>query len=292
MGHNGKILLTQKQSGVTLSCRVPDAVNDYILSDPTTILQVMNNLMSNAVKFTDEGSIEYGARLADPKTLQFYVKDTGIGVSEDSASKIFDRFQQAEVTTKRKYGGTGLGLSISKKLVELIGGTLDVVSPVGGGRGSLFFFNIPYVPAKDVKPDAVPVRAVTKPERLCTILVVEDNLVNQKLTRRILEKTGYRVVTADDGRDALVKLKTEPQIDCVLMDIQMPVLDGLEAVSIIREAETRENRSRIPIIALTAHAMKSDMAECLKAGCDDYITKPVNRDSLLETIARHLIKKN
>ncbi len=292
VGHNGRILLAQKESGVTLSSNIPENVSNYITSDPTTILQVMNNLMSNAVKFTPEGTIEYGVRLVDPKTIQFYVKDTGIGIRDDSVGRIFNRFQQADITTKRKYGGTGLGLNISKKLVELIGGNLDVISPVGGGKGSLFYFNIPYVPARRKKPAETGKRVKEIPDRPCTILVAEDNHVNQTLTKRVLEKAGYTVITADDGKEALNRYKTVPDIDLILMDIQMPVVDGLEAITVIRDIENSENREKTPVIALTAHAMKSDMSECIAAGCDDFITKPVNRDSLIETIENYLFKNS
>ena len=200
-------------------------------------------------------------------------------------NKLLAQIKKLEQSSTREHGGSGLGLTISKKLVELMGGKIWV-EPLKG-RGSSFFFTLPYKTAttiaeKKSKPEKVP--EVIK-DRL---LLVEDNMINQRLTKLILEKSGFEVITANNGLDAVDYYKKYEGIKIIVMDIQMPVLDGLAATQIIRFHEVEQKSKRISIIALTAHAMKGDKEKCLDAGCDDYLSKPIMIDVLVNTIKKHI----
>jgi len=262
-----------------------ESISDYILGDPTRVRQILTNLVANAIKFTKEGEIEVDVSLADNKKyLKFYVKDTGIGIPENQQKSIFEVFQQVDKTTTRKYGGTGLGLALAKNLVELGGGKIWIKSEPG--KGSKFYFTIPYKPTKEpTKEETVTYESNTAgPDKDYKILLAEDNLINQKLAKRILEKHGYTsVVIVKNGEDAVKHYKTEKP-DLILMDIQMPVMDGLEATKIIR---AQEIECKIPIIAITASAMPEDRDICLGAGCDDYISKPINPKKLVNLVRKY-----
>jgi CheY-like chemotaxis protein len=219
--------------------------------------------------------------------LRFRVSDTGIGIPRDKLGSIFDPFVQADGSTTRKYGGTGLGLSITSRLVRLMGGTIAVESEVG--KGSTFHFtivcNLPDIQA--VSPSALcPVPVANRPEtnNHLRVLVAEDNVVNQKLALRLLEKRGHVVVVVDNGRKALEMLEREP-FDLVLMDLQMPEMSGIEATTAIRRREDEIGR-RVPIIALTANAMKGDRERCLEAGMDGYLAKPIQAKELDQVLAQ------
>ena len=246
----------------------------------------MNNLMSNAVKFIDTGFIEYGVSLKDENTLEFYVRDTGIGIDEDKQDKIFRAFHQADVSHTRKYGGTGLGLTISKKLVELMSGEIKLTSNVGSRHGSTFYFTIPYEPTEVKESNNIVKAKVIKNKKNYTVLIAEDDISNQKVAKNILERSGYSVVLSNDGKEAVSLYKSDTSIDLILMDIQMPVLDGHEATKVIRNIEKQEQKERIPIIALTAYAMVGDREKCLASGMDDYISKPLKANELLGSIKK------
>jgi CheY-like chemotaxis protein/HPt (histidine-containing phosphotransfer) domain-containing protein len=244
------------------------------------------------VKFTEEGevaiNVEPESRTEDSVLLHFAVTDTGIGIPRDKQQYIFESFTQADGSTTRKYGGTGLGLAISSRLVSMMGGRIWVESEPG--RGSAFHFTVPsgLVKVREAKPgsvsasatEALPVMPHTldnEPRSLC-ILVAEDNLVNQTLAVRLLEKRGHKVAVAADGRQALEMLESQ-SFDLVIMDLQMPEMDGLEATAKIRERE-KGTGTHLPIIAMTAYAMKRDRDRCREAGMDGYLAKPIQPQEL------------
>lgn len=288
VGSNGRVLISSKGKNISIRESRPPNINTCIIGDPIRLEQAMNNLLSNAVKFTKTGFIEYGISLKEENTLEFYVRDTGMGIPEEKQQMIFEPFRQAYLSTSRKYGGTGLGLAITMKLIELMGGKLDLHSRVG--EGSTFYFQIPYRPTEVPEPEKAKEPIIREEKTGWTILVAEDNAMNQLVVRKILEKNGYTVAMAADGRDAVSKYKTDPAIDLILMDVRMPLLDGLKATQVIRDIEREGVRKKMPIIALTASAMKGDEQKCLSAGCDAYLTKPLDKDLLIAAISKYLPK--
>jgi PAS domain S-box-containing protein len=276
-----------ENSSVTLSCECAEDVPFYVTGDEGLIEQILVNLVGNAVKFTHQGSvtlnIECHRKAPEGAELYFQIIDTGIGISKEQQTTIFEKFTQADGSAKRMYGGTGLGLAICKQLVELMGGNIGLISSMG--RGSTFFFNLTLPqsnhPAKQKAPgDSRPptVRQDVK------ILLVEDNQVNQKVAIAILHKAGCQVDAVENGQDAIQQIRKEAY-DIVLMDCQMPVMDGFEATARIRSMGGAV--AYTPIIAITAHAMKDDRKKCLDAGMNDYISKPVSRQTLIELINRY-----
>lgn len=279
-------LIDQKSKPIVIKKHLAPALSQSILCDPTRLQQVMNNLISNAVKFTDEGFVEFGVSLMDEKHLIFRFKDTGIGIPKENAEKIFDSFQQADMSTTRKYGGTGLGLTITKQIVTLMGGEIWLAS--SPGEGSTFYFTVPYLPCQDAEDLGEQFRntPVSDSEPL-RILLAEDHVDNQILANRILTKSGHQVRIANNGEEAVsVYREFYQQIDIILMDMQMPVLGGLEATEKIREFEKQTGIPRVPVIALTAEAMKGIRDKCLGSGCDAYASKPINKKVLLPLITR------
>jgi len=274
-------MMAQKaaEKGLNLAYMTGDSVPSTIISDPTRLRQILVNLLSNAVKFTEKGKVEVSITpqaLEDGKcNLHFAVRDTGIGIPKDRMDRLFQSFSQVDMSTTRKYGGTGLGLAISKRLVEIMGGRIWAESKPS--RGSVFHFTLPV----DVSSDRLPKTAVAPSQPKSNahanmrILMAEDNAVNQKVMIKMLERLGYRADVAADGTEVLKMLELQAY-DLVLMDIQMPEMDGLEA--------TREIRQRWPlwpkIVALTAYALEGDKEKCLDAGMDGYIAKPVKMDDL------------
>lgn len=258
-----------------------------LLGDPTRLTQVLLNLLNNAIKFTRQGGvtlrISKQAETADSVRLRFSVDDTGIGIEPEVLPHIFERFQQANDFTTRFYGGTGLGLSIVKSLTELQGGLVSVSSTVG--KGSQFAVEISYRIAEDqlsqdtAQLDTAPVAD----ERIIRVLVAEDNLINQKLIIQVLKRMGYRVQIADNGQKALDLLQTS-LFDIILMDIQMPVMDGYETTRYIRT----KLKNSIPIIAMTAHALASEREECLKMGMNDFLPKPFQLEELRRLIHKYV----
>ncbi len=262
-------------------------ISNFIVGDSTRILQVMNNFISNAMKFTPSGKIEYGTRLTSNNEIRFFVRDTGPGIAYSQQQKIFEPFTQLKNDNVSTYSGTGLGLNITKKLIHLMNGKLVLESRTEGDHGSEFSMQLEYKPAQS--PEKVTGKKADK-ELLHggTILVVEDNAVNLLLTQKLLEKMGFSVRSAGNGLDALTVLQNEKDIQLVLMDMQMPVLDGYEATREIRRREKQMNQKSIPIIALTAAAMQGDREACILAGCNDYITKPVNLEQMENILDKFL----
>ena len=266
-------------------------VSPYIFGDPKRLQQIMNNLVSNSVKFTDDGYIEYGVKFKDPQTLIFHVKDTGIGIPPEKHDLVFQSFQQADGSTTRKYGGTGLGLTITKNIIELMKGEIWIESQVG--EGTTFFFSLPYKAAK--RPDSdeqehkkTPASKTSLPCEEFNILLVDDSIDNQLLAQTILKKQGYKIHAANDGFEAVDAFKENHEtLNLVLMDIQMPRMGGLEATGLIREFEKEKKLNKTPIIALTAGAMEGDKQICLDAGCDGYLTKPINKKKLLDAVQEY-----
>jgi CheY-like chemotaxis protein len=264
-------------------------VPDQVVGDPDRLRQVLLNLLGNAIKFTERGEVTVRvaceASDASSRRLRFTVRDTGIGIAPAKQQLIFESFRQADGSTTRKYGGTGLGLTICSRLVELMGGTIGVESELG--RGSTFHFTARLGVPEEATPALRNMAAATAssddpPAVQLRILLAEDNVVNQRLSSRLLEKRGHRVVLASTGGEALARLKDET-FDVILMDVQMPDMDGLETTAIIRERE-KASGTRTPIIALTAHTMKGDRERCLAVGMDSYITKPVEPAELVATV--------
>ncbi|MBN2814521.1 MAG: response regulator [Bacteroidales bacterium] len=259
----------------------------FIRSDPTRLRQVLTNLVGNAIKFTHNGFIEFGYNLADGRMLQFYVKDTGIGIEADKLQLIFERFMQADSSPSRKYGGSGLGLAISKGLVELLGGKMWAESFVG--EGSTFYFTIPFVSANkktEHKIESKPPKAHHNWDGKL-FLVAEDDKFSYKFLEGFLKQTKAEVMRASDGREAVELCRNTPGIDLVLMDIQMPEMNGLTATE-----EIKKFNPGVPIIAQTANAINEERLRCMEAGCDDFITKPVNINELYEKIEKWLRQRS
>ena len=279
------------RKGVALVAAISPSVPEHAIGDPLRIRQITGNLLSNAVKFTERGSVELHADAAESESgdlvLQLVVRDTGVGIPGDKLAHIFEKFTQADGSVSRKYGGTGLGLAITRKLVELHAGEIRVESEVGVGAS--FYVTLPsgvsINPARREHSEALQASALDRPlDDGVRILLVEDNQVNQKVVCAILSKRGFEIAIASDGREALSKLEAGG-FDLILMDVQMPVLDGLEATRLIRQDA---RWSGLPIIAMTAHAMNGDRERCLTAGMDGYIAKPVHPSDLVETIEQFL----
>ncbi|RLA82450.1 MAG: hypothetical protein DRG78_07180 [Epsilonproteobacteria bacterium] len=274
------------QKNISLILNIDENLPQIINSDPLRIKQVITNLMSNAVKFTTDGkniivTINYSDNL-----LFVSVKDQGIGVAKDKLSYIFDTFSQEDSSTTRKYGGTGLGLSISSELVELLGGELKVKSEVG--VGSEFYFSIPVTIGKELKIENNNNQGFDFVNK--KILLVEDNKANQMFMKVILQKMNLEFDTANDGLEAIEKFK-DNKYDAILMDENMPNMNGIEATKRILEIEKEHNLPHTPIIALTANALKGDRERFLDAGMDEYLTKPIDKQKMGETLKKILIKE-
>jgi signal transduction histidine kinase/CheY-like chemotaxis protein len=274
-----------------LKCDIADDVPDNLNGDQLRLKQVLHNIVGNAVKFSETGIITVSAELeeagVDPLLLKLSVTDTGTGISPEAISRIFAPFSQEDNSTTRKYGGTGLGLSISAKLVELMGGKIWAES--SKGSGSTFHLVIPFHKSEGTETG----RSQAKPDLLLScdsrplrILVADDQEINRKVTTRLLEKCGHIMETAEDGSEALEKWQSG-SFDVILMDLEMPGMDGVEATGRIREAEQNGDH-RTPIIALTAHALKNVQERLLEQGFDGYVSKPMNTNSLLTEIRRCL----
>lgn len=286
---NARSLITQAGKDIRLRTVLGPEVPPVICSDPERLQQIMNNLLGNAVKFTRQGYIEFGAVLAGPETLRLHVTDTGPGIPRDKHDLIFESFQQADMSTTREFGGTGLGLTITKKLVELMGGNIRVESEPGAG--TTFSFTLPFIPAAPLPTAQQRADTLAVAAQPATILLVDDSHDNRLLVESILTKQGYTTIKALNGREALT-LYTDHHhgIDLILMDIQMPVMGGLEATREIRDFEQTRGNRRVPIIALTAGAMKGDREQCLAAGCDGYLTKPIDKRQLLCAINEYMMQ--
>jgi signal transduction histidine kinase/ActR/RegA family two-component response regulator len=258
-----------KQQGIGFDVRVASGIQRHYIGDPVRVRQVLLNLAANAVKFTAQGSVTVSVEPALGPSIRFTVEDTGIGIAPAAQMTLFQKFTQADASTTRKFGGTGLGLAISKQLVELMKGSIGLVSTEG--VGSRFYFDLPLIPT-----DTVVQRLVAAPVQRnfggLRILIAEDNAINEKLLRRILEKRGCMVEVARNGREA-VEFALTQNYSLILMDCQMPEMDGFEASRLVRAAL---GASAPPIIAVTARAMSRDREECLLAGMADRLVKPLS----------------
>ncbi len=278
------------EKGLSMVYEIGPSVPNDLIGDPTRLRQVLLNLLGNAIKFTQSGEVTL--RVAPdgnpsvPTALRFTVSDTGIGIPREKLGQVFERFTQADSSTTRRFGGSGLGLTISKRLVELMGGRIWAESEVG--KGSVFAFAVPFeIWATVNRPATAPVGAGPEPAlRELRILLAEDSPDNCIITMAYLEDTPYRVEIAGTGAIACEKF-TAGDYDLVLMDRQMPVMDGLTATRAIRAWEQANDRPPTPIIALTASALKGDREMCLAAGCTAFLTKPIKQEVLLQAIREH-----
>jgi signal transduction histidine kinase/ActR/RegA family two-component response regulator len=269
------------EKGLELSVEYAPGIPDAIETDPGRLRQVLTNLVGNAVKFTEAGRVRILVDVdSGSSKLRFRVVDTGPGIPADSQKHLFQPFTQLDVSTTRRFGGTGLGLAICRQLVELLGGEIGVMSPAnerspGGGPGSIFWFSLPAtVPTTVMRSpsrQATAAPVASQRSSLCRVLVAEDNPVNQMVIRAMLQKIGIEPTLVADGRQAVDAIAANP-FDLVLMDCQMPVMDGFEATRIIRDG----SESRPVIVAVTANAMAGDAERCRAAGMDDYISKPIS----------------
>ena len=289
--------LQAKNKGLTFTCTIDPDVPHGLSGDPKRLRQVLTNLVGNAMKFTLHGEVSVRVSLlsatAVASLLRFAVRDTGIGIPADKQALIFQQFTQADASTSRRFGGSGLGLAISKKLVQLMDGEIGVSSVAG--QGSEFWFTTCFATSlRDAPMSATPVppSSVThKPHwQGLRVLVAEDTPINQKVAIGLLKKLTLQVDVVSNGSEAIEALSTTPY-DLVLMDMQMPEMDGLEATHIIRSGHSTVINPRIPIIAMTANAMRADEQICLDAGMDDYISKPVSLSSLLAMLEKWLPKE-
>ncbi len=284
--------ITAKNKGLKIDTYVEDNIPNELLGDPARLTQILNNLISNALKFTEEGNVQLSVKELENKDgsirLQFAVSDTGIGIEKDRADSIFDSFTQASQHTKRLFGGTGLGLTISKKLVELQGGSISVDSEVD--KGSTFFVELEFEKSGYKKSNLQLVKEAGGVNSLSgiRILLAEDNLVNQKVMMRFLERWNVKMAVADNGHEAVEILKKK-HFDIILMDLQMPKMDGYEAAEAIRKLDDPYKRN-IPIIALTAAALKEVREKVYASGMNAFVTKPFNPSDLEKKLSQ-LAKK-
>jgi signal transduction histidine kinase/CheY-like chemotaxis protein/HPt (histidine-containing phosphotransfer) domain-containing protein len=283
------ISVKSNEKGLAFSLHVPETIPTHFSGDALRLEQVLINLTSNAVKFTSEGTVSLSVELVEESeqdaSLRFIVSDTGIGMSHKQIQNLFQPFRQADFSITRKYGGTGLGLAICKRLIEMMGSKIAVQSKPG--IGSQFVFVVRLEKSKD--EDNVVIAGIAKEVAKdllanCRILLVEDNETNLQLARELLEQVGLEVVTAANGLEA-VAMTAKERFDGILMDIQMPVMDGLTATREIRKASSPRE---LPIMAMTANAMSTDREECMAAGMNDHIAKPIKPEILYRTLVHRL----
>jgi PAS domain S-box-containing protein len=279
---------TKRLDQINFICHIDEKVPEVIIGDYAKLRQILTNLLSNAFKFTEKGKIEItvdNIRSYDNKVLLlFLVSDTGIGISKNKITNLFQSFHQLDSSTTRKYGGTGLGLSIVKNLIELMGGSIKVESHEG--EGSRFFFEIPFIMVQNnalaIPPSPT---SATETEKKLTILIAEDSKVNQLVVAQFLKKKKWIADIAQNGKEVLEKLESNIY-DLILMDIQMPEMDGYEATKLIRENE-KNTGSHVPIIALTANATEEDKNKCLEYGMEDFLSKPIKSEKLYSCILKY-----
>ncbi len=289
-----------KQKGLDFIIDIDESIPHALIGDPLRLEQVLLNLTSNAVKFTDEGQVTVRITKKDEKnskvTLDFQVIDTGIGLTKDQEKILFNSFQQADASTTRRFGGTGLGLAISQNLIELLGGQIQVESEYG--KGSAFFFSLVFERTDEAQisePSHVQVQSNflqrkdtyrEKKIKGAKILLVEDNEINQIVTKDLLENEGLNVICASDGLEAVDVTSEDDGIDLILMDLQMPKMNGYEATKLIRQFA--EPMRGVPIVAMTADAMEGTREKVLKSGFDGYVAKPVVPSELFDVLSKHI----
>jgi signal transduction histidine kinase/CheY-like chemotaxis protein len=280
--------------GLQLALDVGEDVAVQVLGDAQRLKQVLLNLLGNSIKFTEHGAVSLRLRAvdddADHATVRFEVEDTGIGVTDETLARLFEPFHQVDATRNRRHSGTGLGLAISQRIVEAMGGTIEVKSETG--RGSTFHFTLRF--ARDSSVPEAPRHAdsglgsLDEPNAPSgTVLIVEDNPVNRLIALQMLRSLQLEVVEAENGAEALEQLEHHA-VGLVMMDIQMPVMDGYAATQRIREREAALGLPRLPIVALTANAFEEDVAQALAAGMDDHLAKPYTRAQMREVLATWL----
>ena len=253
----------------------------YIESDVQRLRQIMDNLLNNAIKFTDEGIIEFGYNLKDEGTLVFFVKDTGIGIPSDKKDQVFERFRQVDDSSNRAYEGTGLGLTITKSLVELLGGEMWIDSTEG--EGSVFYFTLPYKAQNTAKKEETEKNEAEYNWQSKTFLIVEDDPTSLEYLKEVIEPKGAELILKQTGEEGYQAFKDNTDIDLILMDIRLPDISGTEIIKRIRETD-----NEVTIIAQTAHAMGEDRKLCLQAGADDYIAKPIEISHLQRIINKYV----
>lgn len=272
-----------KSKGITLTKNIQlDPENRKIETDRTKVAQIITNLIKNALKFTGrEGNIEIGCKITTNQHIQFYIKDNGPGIRREIQDKIFDRFRQGDVSQTEIHEGVGLGLSISKAFVELLGGEIGLDS--SPEKGSTFFFSIPYerktIIAGTTKETPVPIQ---EPASSLNVLIAEDDHPSYMLLKEVFERNNIHTYHVKNGQDAVRAVETNTDIDLVIMDIKLPVMNGLEATQKIKEI-----RAEVPVIAQSAFVTETDIQNAIEAGCNDYITKPIKLNELLDKIAQY-----
>jgi CheY-like chemotaxis protein len=280
--------------GLELASQGPQGLSTLLLGDPNRLRQVVTNLVGNAIKFTATGVVTVGCECLpdDPQAFRFWVRDTGIGIPLEKQDSIFEAFTQADNSTTRTFGGTGLGLTISSTLVRLMGGAISVASTPG--EGSTFEFTVAFKPGRALPiaaPKAAPGTALSTDSAPAPasgglhVLLVEDHPINQKLAISLIERSGHQVTLAQNGEEGLHAAMRQT-FDLILMDMQMPVMDGLQATRAIRAYEQDQHKPRVPIVAMTANAMPSDRQACQDAGMDDFLSKPFKATTLRELLSQ------
>ena len=278
-----------EEKGLSVRTELEEGLPECVLGDPGRLRQILVNLVSNAIKFTRKGDIAVRVRLEEEVdedcVLTFEISDSGVGIPQEKLGIIFEAFTQADGSTTRHFGGTGLGLAIVSRLAKMMGGDIRVESEPG--QGSTFFVSV-----RMRRQDLVQERGYHEPDeaprhtgRILSVLLAEDNMVNQYVASKILEKLGHQVTAVVNGREA-VQAWESGRFDLILMDVQMPQMDGLEATKCIREMERDDGRQHTPIVAVTANAMVGDRERCLEAGADAYVSKPFKADDLVSVVAQ------
>ncbi|MDR0948531.1 MAG: response regulator [Lachnospiraceae bacterium] len=287
--------VTMAQKGITLSTEFDTDIPEYLYADDQRLSQVLMNLLSNAQKFTDKGgTVHFSTKLlqrdGDHLQLQFQIQDTGVGISKQDQIRIFNPFEQADKSTTRRFGGTGLGLAISKSIVEAMDGHIEMTSEPG--KGSTFIFSVAVrIGERDLQVAETVDPLVAKNDFANkTILVVDDMEINRDIVTAMLEETNVHLKYASNGEEAVSAFQTHEDIDLILMDVQMPRMDGLTSTRTIRALGTTRALS-IPIIAMTANALQEDIAICLAAGMNSHLGKPIDRGILLQEVEKQILKK-
>jgi CheY-like chemotaxis protein len=292
-----------QDKGLTIRSRWRGPAGARFRADPIRLRQMLSNLLSNAIKFTERGAIEVEAieviRGADAAVLEFSVRDSGIGIPPEKLDVLFKPFSQADSSTTREYGGTGLGLSIVRRLAGMMGGEAGVESVVG--QGSRFWFRVRAEIVAEGEESrrgerlpvasAAPAASAVPPTLAGSVLVVEDNPVNRKVVQAMLGKLGLQIDAVDNGRKALEAITGGLRPDLVLMDVQMPVMDGLQATEAIRRWESEGGHGHLPIVALTAGAFEEDHQRCMAAGMDDFLAKPIKHEQLLAVLVKWMANR-
>jgi CheY-like chemotaxis protein/nitrogen-specific signal transduction histidine kinase len=271
--------------GLGFTLEAADDAMGWVEGDPLRLQQILGNLIGNAVKFTERGAVTLAVSRAGPERVRFEVRDTGVGFDAATASQLFKPFQQADGSLTRKYGGSGLGLSISRELARAMGGEIDAAG--APGEGATFAVDLPLRPIEAAPPEAVPTAADADAAHGLRILVADDHPTNRQVVQLILASLGVEVATAENGAEAVAAYEAGG-LDLVLMDMQMPVMDGLTAIGEIRRLERARGGVRLPILVLSANAMPEHVAAAAEAGADGHVAKPITPEQLIAAIEHAL----